>query len=117
MCSAMGGSQPPGVGPEMPYRAWGHLSGKNVQQLGDSRQRVDVLGAPPLLRAEGLGFLSLLSISVYRVSSVDQPLPSPELYKSAGLLPALQEDIDKNRGQDWEQLNYSPCQSPTKRPW
>lgn len=44
-------------------------------------------GCPILWRGEGLGFQSLLSISIYWASSMDQPLPRPWRYKRADLPP------------------------------
>lgn len=58
-------------------------------------------GCPILWRREGLGFQSLLSISISWASSMDQPLPRPWRYKSADL-PALpsRRTRTKTKGRD-----------------
>lgn len=50
----------------------------------------------PLLTGGVLGFLGLLSISIYWASGVEQSLPRSWRHESAGLLSALQEDIHHN---------------------
>ena len=50
----------------------------------------------PLLIGGVLGFLSLLSISIYWAAGPEQSLPRYWRHESAGLLPALQEDIHHN---------------------
>lgn len=71
---------------------------------------VTSLKRPPLLRREGLGFHSLLVISTYWASSLDQPLPRAWKYKGTDLLSARQEHVFKDQAR-----NGSLSQAPTHR--